>query len=66
MPTDHPFMKPTANPADILPVNGIPKFDVASAAAILTVREVGSDLSECGTNQDLDPIPIKGSYMLIL
>jgi hypothetical protein len=31
--TDHPFMKPTANPADILPVKGIPKFDIGSAAA---------------------------------
>ncbi len=25
----HPFINPTVNPADILPVNGIPKFVIA-------------------------------------
>jgi hypothetical protein len=29
----HPFIKPTAKPVAILPVNGIPKFAIAAAAA---------------------------------
>jgi hypothetical protein len=29
----YPFMRPTANPADMLLVNGIPKFDIASVAS---------------------------------
>jgi hypothetical protein len=26
-------MKPTANPADMLPVNGMPKFEIANTVA---------------------------------
>jgi hypothetical protein len=29
----HPFINPIVNPADILPVNGIPKFVIANEAA---------------------------------
>jgi hypothetical protein len=30
----HPFINPIVNPADMLPVNGIPKFVIANAEAV--------------------------------
>jgi hypothetical protein len=31
---NHPFINPIANPADILPVNGIPKLFIANEEAV--------------------------------
>jgi hypothetical protein len=33
MVQNHPLINPIVNPADILPVNGIPKFVIATEAA---------------------------------